>query len=503
MSRTHHAKPRRSMGVPGRQSSLGLNPVRHRARNGARLSRVVAFSAAVLVLADSSATAAVLVALPGDGIAEAISLFELTLMNTLHLLAVVGILAAAGGVYRRLGHRRALGAGLALFGLGGAASAGAPVWAMLLAGRTAQGVAAALLLPATLRLVMRGLPSEHRRRALARWGCGCGVGSLLGLTGAGPLVGSLGWRTVYLLAAVVAFALWATLTTLTTGSRAQRKAVARPGPAVRVLAASSHIAANAATKAGRLWGRSSPRAALSGVVALVLAAAGLVRRACAGHDSAEPEKQRHPGWSGLSSCVHGGIWLILAGLGTSLVRPAGVEAIQRRWLLPMWLGLTVAAPLAAWWGRRHRPMAVLYGTGLAALATSLLLVMMARTHQPVWGSLAAALVGSGMGALLTFTADAEGHRPGASGQTGTGAALASARLLAGTAAVNGAASYLAPPVLGERSGHAGVLFGAVGLISLLATTALAQAIPAIHAARRAKIALPAAEAVIPPPSAED
>ncbi|WP_223168012.1 MFS transporter [Nonomuraea sp. SYSU D8015] len=497
MTGTHQVTTHR---VPegGRGHAQVVKAARHRAGNGAGLVQLVAYGGAVLVMLDSSATPAVLVALRSDGIAEAVAQPELTSVSTLNLMAAVGLLAGVGGVSRALGHRRMLWAGLVLFGLGGMISAVAPAWAVLLAGRLAQGVATALLLPALLMLVMQDLPIRRRSRALAYWVCWCGLGSVLALSGASPIVSSHGWRVVYLAAAVGAFAL---LTALTSLLPARQPSTARADVAVNLLTLGSLVAAGVVASEGSRWGWTSLRTVVCGVMALGLAGAGLALRTRTAHGSAASQERWHPGWGGLSSCLHGAIWLIMLGLGAPLAPPAGLDVIQwGGWLLPVWLGLAVATPIAAAWGRRYGARAVLYGSCIAAMVGCLLLA--AQPSLPGWGALAAALVGAGLGALLTATCSAGLHPDPPSQQASAAGALAGARTLAGMMGTSTAAALVDHPLPGERlPGHTGVMIGAVGLASLLATALLVHALPALHAAH-GPAAAPRAALIVHPLTAE-
>src|SRR4051812_39801778 len=66
-----------------------------------------------------------------------------------YAVAIASLLLAGGSLGDRLGHRRLLLAGFALFGLASIVCAAAPNGAVLVAGRVGQGVGGALLLPCT------------------------------------------------------------------------------------------------------------------------------------------------------------------------------------------------------------------------------------------------------------------------------------------------------------------------------------------------------------------
>lgn len=86
----------------------------------------------------------------------------------LHGYTVVfaAFLALAGRVADRFGHTRVFLTGLAVFTLASAACAAAPsVWLLVAAG-AAQAVGAALVVPASLSLLLAAYPADRRTRAV-------------------------------------------------------------------------------------------------------------------------------------------------------------------------------------------------------------------------------------------------------------------------------------------------------------------------------------------------
>ncbi|MEE6175070.1 MFS transporter [Mycobacterium sp. 050134] len=144
------------------------------------------------------------IALPQLGSALRASGSELAWTIDAYTVPMAALLLASGAVGDRLGHRTVVIGGFAGFGVASAICAMAPVMSMLLFGRAAQGVCAALMLPGTLALITQSAGAEvARARAIGIWaaigGAALPAGPLLG----GLLVQVAGWRSVFWLSVPV------------------------------------------------------------------------------------------------------------------------------------------------------------------------------------------------------------------------------------------------------------------------------------------------------------
>jgi EmrB/QacA subfamily drug resistance transporter len=115
-----------------------------------------------------------------------------------YTLALGGLLLLGGRIADVLGLRRTMLGALALFGvvsiLGGLAQSPG----QLIAARAVQGVAAAVLSPATLTVILVTFPEgPGRRRAVAIWGIVATAGGALGLLLSGLLTEYFDWRWVF------------------------------------------------------------------------------------------------------------------------------------------------------------------------------------------------------------------------------------------------------------------------------------------------------------------
>ncbi|MBA8927021.1 EmrB/QacA subfamily drug resistance transporter [Kutzneria viridogrisea] len=121
---------------------------------------------------------------------------------------------AGGALADRFGQRRALVAGLLLFSVTSALAAFASTPVQLVLARGAMGLGGALLMPATLAIVIMASRPEQRSRAIAIWASAAAVGLAIGPVAGGALLGWFWWGSVFLinvpivLLCLVGIALW-------------------------------------------------------------------------------------------------------------------------------------------------------------------------------------------------------------------------------------------------------------------------------------------------------
>jgi DHA2 family methylenomycin A resistance protein-like MFS transporter len=104
-----------------------------------------------------------------------------------YALPLASLLLASGTIGDLRGHKRVVLMGLAVFGIASLGCALAPATGVLIAARAFQGIGAALVLPGTLAIITRLFPERgERARAIGIW---AGIGSVA--LPAGPLLGGL------------------------------------------------------------------------------------------------------------------------------------------------------------------------------------------------------------------------------------------------------------------------------------------------------------------------
>ncbi len=116
---------------------------------------------------------------------------------TAYLLSFAALLVAGGRIGDILGRRRALLAGVALFGLSSLVCGLAADEVMLVAARVVQGVGAAILFPTSMAIVSQSFDEEARPRAIGIVVAVSALGTALGPLVGGVLTDALDWRWVF------------------------------------------------------------------------------------------------------------------------------------------------------------------------------------------------------------------------------------------------------------------------------------------------------------------
>jgi EmrB/QacA subfamily drug resistance transporter len=115
-----------------------------------------------------------------------------------YLLPLSALLLLGGAVGDRFGRKHLLIVGIAIFALASALCAASPNILVLLLGRAAEGVGAAILLPNSLAILGGAFAGAQRGRAIGIWAA---MGAVIGAVGpvlGGWLIDVVGWRAIFL-----------------------------------------------------------------------------------------------------------------------------------------------------------------------------------------------------------------------------------------------------------------------------------------------------------------
>ncbi|MFD0684730.1 MFS transporter [Actinomadura fibrosa] len=323
--------------------------------------------------------------------------------------ALAGLLITMGGVGDRIGHKRLLMIGTALFAATSAATAYAPSAELLIAARALLGVAGATLMPSCLSLIRRVFTDpKERTMAVGMFSGVAGLAVGLGPVIGGALLDSFWWGSVFLInVPIMVVALVAGAVVLPES----REPV--PGrldlPSVP-LSAAGVLGLVYAVKEAAAHGPDEPRVAVSALIGAAALAAFLVRQARAAHPLIDLRLFRNAAFSGSVGTNMFAMFALVAqslifslffqlALGWSPLR-SGLAGLPGA-LGAMVGGAALAPPLISALGRART---VAIGLVVSAAAFSLFLTI--GLHTSYWTILPVILMsGVGMGMAMTVTAD--------------------------------------------------------------------------------------------------
>src|SRR5262249_23443009 len=145
----------------------------------------------------AAAMASLNVALPDLARSTGASQTQLEWIIDAYSLVFAALLLPAGSLGDHYGRRRALLAGLAIFGVGSAIAMTASSAGELIVLRGVLGLGAALVMPATLSTITGTFPPAARTRAVSVWAAVAGGSALLGLLCTGALLEAFSWRSAF------------------------------------------------------------------------------------------------------------------------------------------------------------------------------------------------------------------------------------------------------------------------------------------------------------------
>ncbi|MGW6269935.1 MFS transporter [Streptomyces sp. NPDC055060] len=320
-----------------------------------------------------------------------------------YTLMFAALMLSAGALADRAGARRAYAWGVGLFTLASLACALAPGIGALIAARTAQGGAAAVVMPASLALIRQAYDDPRRRaRAIALWTVGGSVAMAAGPVLGGLLTEAAGWRAVFLLNLPIGAVILALLARTAASPK-------RPAPLDLVGQVTAVLAlaglAFAVIEGGHLGWTSAP---VLGAAALAVAAGFTFRAAEQRHGAPMIPlamlRQRQVGVSlVIGFAVNAGFYGVVFLLGLYFQQLRGMSAVAAGLMfVPLAVLITstnlVSPRMAERIGRRR---VIVAGQAVLALAMFVLLPLGAGT--PLWLVLVL-LVPTGMGGAFAVPA---------------------------------------------------------------------------------------------------
>jgi MFS family permease len=163
-----------------------------------RASRWALASLSLSVLLSALGTSSANVGLPALAQAFDASFQQVQWVVLAYLLAITSLIVGAGRAGDIIGRRRLLLAGIALFTVASCLSGIAPTLPLLIAARAVQGLGAAVMMALTMAFVGETVAKAQTGRAMGLLGTMSALGTALGPSLGGLLIGGLGWRAIFL-----------------------------------------------------------------------------------------------------------------------------------------------------------------------------------------------------------------------------------------------------------------------------------------------------------------
>lgn len=268
-------------------------------------------------------------------------------------IVFAAFLVVCGRLTDLIGRRRAYSWGIALFTLASLWCAVAGSLEVLVAGRVVQALGAAMLVPASLAIVVEAFSNDRRAHAIGLWGASAAVAAGLGPPLGGALVELGGWRWAFLVN--LPFGVLAVVATRRTviESRAPGRRVLPDIPGALLLAVALALL-NLGVIQGNDWGWGSARVLGSFVVAALLGA--LFVRSSLRHRAPVVD----PALVRLASFRTAGLATVVGGLGFYAYLLTNILWLQYVWgydVLRAGLALVPGALVAAVVAARLGPLA--------------------------------------------------------------------------------------------------------------------------------------------------
>ncbi len=159
--------------------------------------RWVLASLSLSMLLSSLGTSIANVGLPTLALAFNASFQHVQWVVLAYLLAITTVVVSVGRLGDVIGRRRLLLAGILLFTVSSILCGVAPTLGLLIAGRAAQGLGAAVMMALTMAFVGETVPKARTGSAMGLLGTMSAVGTALGPMLGGVLIAGFGWQAVF------------------------------------------------------------------------------------------------------------------------------------------------------------------------------------------------------------------------------------------------------------------------------------------------------------------
>ncbi|MFC6012024.1 MFS transporter [Nocardia lasii] len=300
---------------------------------------------------------------------------QLLWINDIYGFVMAGFLVTMGTLGDRLGRRRLLIAGAALFGVASALAAFAPNAELLIGARALMGLGAAAVMPATLSLITTMFRDERQRAtAIGLWAASVSVGVALGPLLGGLMLATMWWGASMLIGVPVMAVVVLAVPALIPEYRAPQAGRIDPLSVVLSLAALLPFVYGVKKLAETGASAESVLTLLAGIAFAVIFVRRQLRLADPMLDVRLFANRTFSGSLGvymLAAIALGGVYLLF----TQYLQLVAAQSPLRAglWILPAALGLVVVSTLTPALARRVRP-AYLIAAGLLVSAVGYLVL---------------------------------------------------------------------------------------------------------------------------------
>lgn len=322
---------------------------------------------------------------------------ELAWIVDAYTLTFGALLLTMGAMGDRFGRRLALQVGLAVVGVSSLSALLATSAEHLIAIRVVMGMGAALVMPATLSIIVEVFPPEERGKAIAAWTGVAGAGAAIGLLLGGWLLEHFAWQSVFTInAPIAALALVLGALIVPETRDPTTPPVDRLGTVLSVVTLGSLLYAIIQTPA---YGTTDARVVWAAVVAVVGGLAFAIHETRTPHPMLPLRLFRDRGFSAgavaisLTFFAMFAIFFVLSQYMQSIRGYSPLETGVR--FLPLVFGIGFAAVASEWLVRKAGP-ALVIGGGLLSVATALLALSTIDAHTD-YALVALMFVGVGIG----------------------------------------------------------------------------------------------------------
>jgi EmrB/QacA subfamily drug resistance transporter len=319
-----------------------------------------------------------------------------------YILVFGGLLLIMGALGDRFGRARMLQAGLVVFGVASLAAAYVDTTGQLIAARAVMGAGAAMMMPATLSIIVDVFKGKERAKAISIWASLAGIGLFLGPVLGGLLLRNFYWGSVFLVNVPIAgLALLATIFLVPDSRDPEAKPIDIPGA---VLSAGAIAALIYAIIEGPGKGWTSLEISASVVAAVLLGIGFVIRETRTRYpllDFAFFRRARFSTGAAAISLAFFAMAGLLFGTTQYLQFVQGYTPLEAGIrFLPAALGLMVGAIGSETLARRYGTTKVVSG-GMVLLAATLPLILFWEVDTPYW-AVGAAIAVIGFAAANIF-----------------------------------------------------------------------------------------------------